>query len=221
MSKRALMIWGGWAGHEPEACTEIFATLLRKAGLEVQIADDLAVLCDESAMRDLALIVPMWTMGSIDKEQSQALKQAVRDGCGLGGWHGGMGDAFRQDVGYQFMTGGQWVVHPGGANVTYTVNITDHQHPITAGLPDFQLTSEQYYMHVDPSNRVLATTTFAGDQEAIDWIAGTVMPVAWTRSYGKGRVFYSSVGHIAKDFDEPTARELVRRGLLWAAGEES
>ena len=185
MSKRnALMIQGGWDGHEPTKCVEIFAPLLEEAGFNVRISDDLAVLCDESLMADMHLIVPVWTMGSIEKEQSQALRQAVRSGVGLGGWHGGMCDAFRQDVDYQFMTGGQWVVHPGGCIESYRVEINDvgKQDPIFSGLSDFtMLNTEQYYMHTDPGNQVLATTTFQGDQEGMDWIAGTVMPVVWKK----------------------------------------
>ena len=139
----------------------------------------------------------------------------MRGGVGLGGWHGGMGDSFRNNVDYQFMIGGQWVAHPGNI-IDYTVNITDHDDPITAGLSDFQMHSEQYYLHTDPSNQVLATTTFAGDQEGIDWIKDVQMPVVWKRMYGKARVFYSSLGHVASDFDVPEAREIQRRGLLWA-----
>jgi uncharacterized protein len=112
------------------------------------------------------------------------------------------------------MVGGQWVAHPGNI-IQYTVNITDSSDPIVAGLPDFQMRSEQYYLHTDPSNEVLATTTFDGTHCA--WIAGTTMPVVWKRRWGAGRVFYCSLGHVRADFDVPEAREIVRRGLIWAA----
>ena len=95
------------------------------------------------------------------------------------------------------------------------VNIIRHDDPITAGLQDFRMHSEQYYMHVDPSNEVLATTTF--DSPNYPWVNGTAMPVAWKRVWGQGRVFYTSLGHVAKDFDVPEAREIVRRGMLWAS----
>jgi type 1 glutamine amidotransferase len=126
-----------------------------------------------------------------------------------------MCDAFRQNCTYQFMTGGQWVSHPGGI-VDYVVNITAHNDPITAGLKDFKMKSEQYYMHTDPGNEVLATTTFS-DQYGTPWIKGTVMPVVWKRKWGQGKVFYTSLGHVAKDFEVPEAREILRRGMLWAA----
>jgi type 1 glutamine amidotransferase len=127
----------------------------------------------------------------------------------------GMADSFRNNTDYQFMVGGQWVAHPGGI-IPYTVNIVDHDDLITTGLDDFQMHSEQYYMHVDPSNEVLATTTFSGDY-GVPWIAGTVMPVVWKRHGCAGRVFYCSLGHVARDFDVPEAREIVRRGMLWAS----
>ena len=215
--KKALMVWGGWPGHEPEACVNIFAPLLREAGFEVGIADTLDVCLDVAKMAALDLVVPIWTMGTITHEQEKGLLTAVRNGVNLGGWHGGTADAFRNNVDYQWMIGGQWVAHPGNI-IDYRVNIGSHDDPITAGLSDFAMHSEQYYMHVDPSNEVLATTTFGG--EYAPWIAGTVMPVVWKRMFGKGRIFYSSLGHVAKDFDVPEAREIQRRGLLWAGGVE-
>ena len=124
-----------------------------------------------------------------------------------------MADSFRNNTEYQFMVGGQWVAHPGNI-IDYRVNIVSHQDPITTGIPDFDMHSEQYYMHVDPSNEVLATTTFKGD--ILSWIEGVVMPVVWKRKWGRGNVFYCSLGHVAKDFDVPEVREIVRRGLLWA-----
>jgi hypothetical protein len=153
-------------------------------------------------------------MGTITPEQEAGLLDAVRSGVGIAGWHGGMGDSFRNNTEYQFMVGGQWVAHPGNI-IDYEVNIIKPEDPIVAGLSDFKMHSEQYYMHVDPSNEVLATTTFSG--EYCEWIAGTVMPVVWKRRYGKGRVFYSSLGHVAKDFEVPEALEIMKRGMLWAS----
>ena len=215
-SKRALMVWGGWEGHEPKQCVEIFAPFLREQGYDVKIADSLDVYCDLSLMKELSLIVPVWTMGTITKEQLAGLMDAVHAGTGLAGWHGGMADSFRNACDYQFMVGGQWVSHPGNI-IDYTVNITNHDDPITKGIADFKMHSEQYYMHVDPSNEVLATTTFSGNEGNVPWIAGTVMPVVWKRRWGNGRIFYSSLGHVAADFDVPEAREIVHRGMLWAS----
>ncbi len=214
MSKKALIVYGGWEGHDPKETSHLFAGLLEEAGLEVVLSESLDSFLDGDLMGSVDLITPMYTMSTITKEQEQGLLVAVREnGVSLGGWHGGMGDAFRQNTEYQFMVGGQWVAHPGNI-IDYRVNITNSEHPITAGIEDFDMHSEQYYMHVDPSNNVLADTTFNGDHAS--WIDGTVMPVVWTRSYGKGKVFYSSLGHVVGDFDVPEAREIVRRGLLWA-----
>ncbi len=212
--KRALIVWGGWEGHEPEQCAAIFAEELRNAGFRVARETSLDVFLDAERLAATDVIVPLYTMSTITREQEGGLLEAIKSGVGCGGWHGGMADAFRQNTEYQFMVGGQWVAHPGGV-IDYTVQITDRDHPITAGLNDFAMHSEQYYMHVDPSNHVLATTTFNG--EHAPWIDGTVMPVAWTRRYGAGKVFYCSLGHVAADFDVPEARTMVTRGLQWAA----
>ncbi len=213
-TKRAMMVWGGWMGHEPKKCVDIFAPYLESQGYDVTISDTLDVYLDKDLMMGLNLVVPVWTMGSITNEQEAGLLEAVESGVGIAGWHGGMGDSFRNNVRYQFMVGGQWVAHPGGV-IDYEVNITKPEDPIVAGLDDFAMHSEQYYMHVDPSNEVLATTTFGGEHCA--WIEGTVMPVAWKRTYGAARVFYTSLGHIASDFEVPEARQIVERGMLWAS----
>ena len=214
--KRALMVWGGWAGHEPRQCVEVFAPFLEAQGYAVEISDTLEVYTDGEKMQSLSLVVPMWTMGEISKEQEKGLLDAVKSGVGLAGWHGGMCDSFRNNPAYQFMTGGQWVAHPGNI-IEYSVNITNHEDPITRGIPDFQMRSEQYYMHVDPANEVLATTTFSGEHGDAPWIKGAVMPVVWKKMWGEGRVFYSSLGHIAKDFEVLEAKEIMQRGLLWAS----
>jgi type 1 glutamine amidotransferase len=191
-----------------------FAPFLRQQGYEVTVSDTLDAYLDKDFLASLSLIVPVWTMGEISGDQFKGLRDAVASGVGLAGWHGGMCDSFRLNTEYQFLTGGQWVAHPGNI-IRYTVNITAKDDPITAGLDDFTMESEQYYMHTDPSNRVLATTTFDGAVHP--WIAGTVMPVVWTRTWDKGRVFFSSLGHVARDFDGPEARTMVDRGLLWAS----
>ena len=212
--KKALMVWGGWDGHEPKLCVDVFAPMLRERGFDVTISDTLDSYLNQELMQALDLVVPIWTMGTITKEQEKGLLDAIASGVGIAGHHGGMGDSFRNNVDYQWMVGGQWVAHPGNV-IDYEVNIINHDDPITAGLDDFAMHSEQYYMHVDPSNEVLATTTFSG--QYAEWVAGTVMPVVWKRRWGKGRVFYSSLGHKAHDFNVPQAKEIQIRGMMWAS----
>lgn len=212
--KKALIVWGGWEGHEPKLCTDIFAPMLRERDYDVTIADTLDIYLNTEFMMALDLVVPIWTMGTITREQEKGLLDAIASGVGVGGWHGGMADAFRNNTTYQWMVGGQWVAHPGNI-IDYEVNIIDHSDPITAGLSDFKMHSEQYYMHVDPSNQVLATTTFTGEHAA--WVKGTVMPVVWKRMWNQGRVFYSSLGHHASDFNVPEAKEIQIRGMMWAS----
>ena len=201
----------------------MFAPWLESQGFSVEVSDTLDAYLDADRLKELSLIVPIWTQGEITKEQATNLLSAVASGVGISGWHGCMGDSFRMSTDYQFMVGGQWVSHPGGY-IDYEVNIVDRDDPITAGLDDFKMSTEQYYMHVDPSNEVLATTTFTGDQQVsgtapyeCSWIAGCVMPIVWERMWGKGRVFYSSLGHKLDDFDVPEVMEIARRGMLWAS----
>lgn len=212
--KSALLVWGGWEGHEPRKCVELFAPFLKAQGYAVEISNTLDSFLDAAKLNALSLIVPSWTMGTITAEQTKGLLDAVANGVGLAGWHGGMGDAFRNNTEYQFMVGGQFVAHPGNIQ-EYTVHIVNHTDPITTGIKDFRMKSEQYYMHVDPSNEVLATTTFNGTDAP--WTKGCVMPVVWKRAWGKGRVAYCSLGHVARDFEVVEAREMVQRSMLWAS----
>ncbi|MCB1501125.1 MAG: ThuA domain-containing protein [Bauldia sp.] len=211
--REAMIVWGGWEGHEPGQGAAIVRAMLEEEGFKVRVETSTAAFADP-AIADLSLIVPIYTMAKIAKDEVANLEHAVRNGTGLGGYHGGMGDAFREAVEYQFMCGGQWVAHPGNV-IDYRVNITRRDDPVMAGIDDFDYHSEQYYMHVDPSNDVLATTTFSGDHAP--WIEGVVMPVVWKRKHGAGRVFYSSLGHVAKEFEVPEMRTILRRGLVWAA----
>jgi hypothetical protein len=211
--RKALIVWGGWNGHEPDRCAAIVADILEKDGFDVRVENATAAFADP-AIKDLSLIVPIYTMSKIEKAEVANLTNAVEGGVGLAGFHGGMCDAFREAVDYQFMCGGQWVAHPGKI-IDYWVDVAKPDDPITAGIKRFPYRSEQYYMHVDPSNEVLATTTFKGDHAW--WIDGVVMPVVWKRRHGKGRVFYTSLGHVAAEFEIPEMRTILRRGLNWAA----
>lgn len=211
--KQALIVWGGWEGHTPERSAAVVRAMLERNGFDVRVATATTAYSDP-AIHKLDLIVPMITMSSIAKEEVENLCTAVRGGVGLGGFHGTMCDAFRNETEYQFMTGGQWVSHPGNI-IDYRVNISKTDDPIMQGIADFDYRSEQYYMHVDPANEVLATTTFTG--EHCSWAKSVVMPVVWKKIYGAGRVFYSSLGHTADEFAVPEMATIVERGLLWAA----
>ena len=211
--REALIVWGGWSGHEPEQGARIVASMLESEGFKVHVENTTEAFADP-AIRNMSLIVPIVTMSKIEKEEVENLTAAVRSGVGLAGYHGGMCDSFREAVDYQFMCGGQWVAHPGGI-VDYQVDVAAPDDPIMQGLSSFAYRSEQYYMHVDPANQVLATTRFSG--EHAPWLEGVVMPVAWKRRHGLGRVFYSSLGHVTSEFAVPEMRTILERGLLWAA----
>jgi type 1 glutamine amidotransferase len=213
MTKSALIVWGGWDGHTPEQSAHVVGDMLKAHGFSVDIESTTEAFADEK-LGDYSLIIPAITMSRIEKEELTNLLAAVRAGTGLAGFHGLMCDSFRNEPDYQFMTGGQWVSHPGNI-IDYTVNVTKPEDPIMQGVGDFPYHSEQYYMHFDPSVEVLATTTFSG--EYFDEIEGVVMPVVWKRRFGKGRVFYSSLGHVADEFKVPQMRTIFERGALWAA----
>ncbi|MBU1174292.1 MAG: ThuA domain-containing protein [Alphaproteobacteria bacterium] len=213
--REAMIVWGGWEGHDPEKCAQIYRRWLHEDGFSVRIETDTKAFADPDIMK-LSLIVPVFTMSKIEKEEVQNLAKAIESGVGIAGHHGGMTDAFRDCVEYHFITGGQWVAHPGNI-IDYRVNITRPDDPIMHGISDFDYTSEQYYLHYDPSNEILATTTFTGEHAF--WIDGVVMPVAWKRHYGHGRVFYCALGHKAEEFDVPEMATMIRRGMNWAARE--
>ena len=219
--KKALIFQGGWDGHEPQLTSKRFAGLLEKNGIAAEIYDTTDCLADYEKLLTYDLIVACWTGGELKWEYSQNVTEAVARGVGIAGCHGGMCDAFRNDTNWQFMTGGQWVSHPGGDSVEYTVNIRRGSSPLVEGLEDFTVTSEQYYLHVDPAIEVLASTRFPNEKVTYYHSANKPidMPVIWTKYWGLGRVFYNSLGHHDDVFvNSPNAEILMERGMLWAAG---
>ncbi len=209
----AMIVWGGWHGHDPDLCASIYRTWLTAAGYDVRVETQTSAFADP-AIHDLSLIIPIYTMSKIEKAEALNLCAAVQGGVGLAGHHGGMCDAFRDSVEYQFMCGGQWVAHPGNI-IDFRVNVTRPDDPVMSGLKDFDYRSEHYFMHVDPGIEVLATTTFSG--EHAPWVEGVVMPVVWKKRYGKGRVFYCTLGHRAYELEIPEMKQIMTRGMAWAA----
>ena len=213
MKKKVLIMWGGNVEfHTPKATSELLAAELEQAGCRVRVEEGFTPLEDLKAIKKQDLIIPQWTIGSLTREQWSNLSQAVKGGVGVGGVHGGTGDAFRDNLGYQWMIGGQFVGHPHCGD--YVVRLTRTRSPITKGLKSrFNYNSEQYYMMVDPVIDVLADTVYKSPEGK-----KTVLPVVWTKMYGKGRVFYSALGHDAEEFAKfPDALAIAVRGLLWAA----
>jgi type 1 glutamine amidotransferase len=219
VARKALIVYGGWDGHHPKEISQLFDRVLKEEGFETELSDTLDAFKDESKLMSLALIVPHWTMGTLTAAEANPVFKAVRNGVGIAGIHGGMCDAFRNNCEWQFMTGGQWVAHPGNDGTKYTVNIRDKNHPITEGISDFPVSSEQYYMHVDPAVKVLATCRFptVGADGPHVGNGPVDMPALWTKVYGKGRVFYSSLGHHPSVAEAEPHLTLLRRGFNWAA----
>jgi uncharacterized protein len=219
-SKRALIVWGGWDGHQPEQVADLFGEILRGEGFEVEVSGSMDSFADADKVRSMSLLVPVITMSEITNEQFNPVAEAVRDlGVGMAGCHGGMCDSFRANTEWQFMTGSQWVAHPGNDGVRYTVHInSSNPHEITAGLGDFEVSSEQYYLHVDPGVNVLATCDFPTPGADGPHTGNPCkMPQVYTKTYGKGRVYYNALGHQRSVLEAEVPRELMRRGFLWAA----
>lgn len=218
--KNALIVWGGWDGHEPEKVANFFGDILRGENFHVTISHTLDSFADESLVNAQNLLIPVVTMSEITNEQFEPVRKAVAEhGIGMAGCHGGMCDSFRTNTEWQFMTGSQWVSHPGNDGVHYMININrSNPHEITDGLPDFEVASEQYYLHVDPGVNVLATCDFPTTGiEGPHTANPCKMPQVYTKMYGKGRVFYNALGHHADVLEAEVPRELMRRGFLWAA----
>ncbi|MCR2802283.1 ThuA domain-containing protein [Paenibacillus soyae] len=215
--RKALIVWGGWLGHQPEEVAAIFRGQLEAEGFEVEVSDKLEAFADVEKLKSLDLIIPLWTMGKIEQGLVNNISAAVQSGVGLAGSHGGMCDAFRENVDWQFMTGSQWVAHPGNDGVRYTVNISNSSSSLTEGIEDFEVSTEQYYLHVDPAVEVLATTRFPVAPGPHSANKPVDMPVIYTKRWGLGRVYYTSLGHQANIMDIPVVRELTLRGFLWCA----
>jgi len=222
-NKKVVYVWGGRL-HQPEKTVDLFVPWLRSEGAIVEVFNTLEVYADATAMEQADLIIQQWTMGEMTKNQSKGLQNAILNGTGMAGWHGGTGDSFRGDLKYQYMIGGQFVSHPGGKS-EYKVKIVDRKDSITKGVKDFYVkNTEQYYMLMDPNVKVLATSKYTkasylkkGSKKIENLVTGSIVPVVWKKNFGKGRIFYNSIGHNIEDFDGPELMEIQKRGIRWAA----
>lgn len=213
--KKVLMLIGGWEGHQPNKVAE-FAEHFLLQDFDITKSTELSLL----NAKDLAhfdLILPIWTFGKISEEQETALINAVQNGLGYVGWHGNT-SAFLESRLHKLLLGGQFVAHPGGESVEYSVNFCDND-SLVHQLKDFSVVSEQYYLLVDPAVKVLATTTIHGGD--MPWLKGTIMPVVWKRAWGDGRVFYCALGHTVDTLQNPNTTELLKRALNWACRNSS
>lgn len=217
MAKQALVLWGGWDGHQPKEIGELFVRVLKEEGFEVDFQSSLDAFNDAEKLCTYDLIVPIWTMGELTGEQESNVLAAVESGVGMAGCHGGMCDAFRNSCGWQWLTGGQFVSHPGNDGTKYQVQMVPGSSPLIDGIEDFEVSSEQYYMHVDPAIKVLAVTPMPVAPGPHTPNGQFQMPVVWTKYFGTGKVFYNALGHAPDIFDIPQALELMRRGFVWAA----
>ncbi len=213
--QKVLIVFGGWPWHYPGDGAKVLAGLLAEDGFEPTITEDYTMLAKAA---DYDLVVPIITNDQVDPATIMGLTAAVRNGTALGGYHCCMATSFRSSVQFHFMTGVQWVAHPGDETARYRVNVTRPDDPVMAGIKDFDYVSEQYYVHYDPTNEILATTTFTGEYDPVT--KGAVMPVVFKRRFGKGRIFWSALGHHPDELSHPEGQKILRRGLKWAARTE-
>jgi uncharacterized protein len=227
--RHAIVVRGGWDGHQPIEATDLFIPFLERNGFQVDVFDSPAPYADAERLATTDLIVQCVTMSTIEKEQFEGLRAAIEAGTGFAGWHGGIVDSYRNSSSYLQLVGGQFAEHPGKPAeerrgeasdnfVTHTIALTDagRSHPITAGVPDFELTTEQYWVLADDYNDVLATTTQAvrpGDP----WTRPITSPAVWTRQWGRGRIFVCTPGHTLEVLADANVRGIIERGILWAA----
>lgn len=211
--RKAIVVWGGWKGHEPEECAGIVGDMLRRDGFSTEVTGDLGIFGSPDIGK-ADLLVPIITGEKLEKAHADALVEAVRGGLGLGGPHGALATSFKESAPFRYVSGVTWVSHPGNV-IDFRVNITRQNDPVVQDIPDFDYRSEQYYLHYDPTIEVLATTTFTGEHD--EAVRNVVMPVVFKRHFGRGRVFYSALGHVAAEYEHRQMREILRRGLLWAA----
>lgn len=220
--KNVIFVYGGWQGHKPNESVDVFVPKLKEKGANVKVFNSLEVYTDQNLMAETDLIIQAWTMGEITNEEFKGLQTAVMNGTGFAGWHGGTGDAFRDNFNFQFMVGGQFVSHPGG-KIDFTVDIVDSDDFITKDINDFELKqTEQYYMLIDPNIKVLAISEFNRERyvkegQPENKVTGSIVPMVWKKNFGKGRIFYSSIGHNLTDFDVTEVLKIQMRGFEWAA----
>ncbi len=207
---RILLLYGGWKGHSPKKFADFTCQNLL-SNYDVVSTSDLRMLC-RKVLSDFDLILPIWTFGKITEKQEKGLFEAVADGLGYVGWHGNA-SSFMGSRMHKFLLGGQLVGHPGGNEIKYPVHFLNND-PLVEGLKNITVKSEQYYLLIDPSVKVLATTPIVGDN--MYWLKGVKMPMAWKRKWGSGRVFYCALGHTVDELKHLSVITLLSRSIKWA-----
>ncbi len=228
-NKTALVVRGGWDGHQPVEATELFIPFLKDNGYDVRVEESTKIYADAEYLAGVDLIMQCMTMTTIEKDECEGLRTAVENGTGMAGWHGGIADSYRNTSDYLHLIGGQFACHPGkhpdeltgeqsDNYIPYTVNMlaAAADHPITRGIGDFDLVTEQYWVLTDDYIDVLATTT-QKVREWDPWNREVTSPAIWTRQWGQGRIFVATPGHNTDVLKDTNVRTIIERGLLWAS----
>jgi len=227
--KKALVVRGGWDGHQPVEATQMFIPHLEANGFEVIVHEGASIYADAATMAATDLIVQCNTMTTIGKDEIAGLRTAVEAGTGLAGWHGGIADSYRDCADYLQLIGGQFAHHPGvhpseatgeqsDNYLPYRIDVLPEaaDHPIMRGIDSFDVVTEQYWVLSDDYIDTLATTTLPA-REWDPWNRPITSPAVWTRQWGDGRIFVSTAGHNVSVLENTTVRTIIERGLLWAS----
>jgi type 1 glutamine amidotransferase len=204
MSRINTLVFAGGAIHDWKGCSDTAIDWLsQRDEFEItKVEEDLDALVAPN-LDPYDLIVFYYTVGEISDAQKNGLLNHIASGKGYVGIHSAA-DSFRECPEYRAMVGGHFTTHPRYRD--YQVNVVDSEHSITEGLDEFMVTDEQYILDYDHRVHVLASALWKGD----------AMPVAWTKSWGNGRVFYLALGHDANACQHEMFGTLLQRGALWA-----
>ena len=221
-----LVVSGG--RHPYEESTPILLDFLREDGHEVQMTEDPSVLTTDAMQEFDALVFNTRREQEITLpyEQQVALTQFVGSGKGFVCVHisGCRPESWPE---YHDVTGGGWIsgesCHPPYGQ--FSVKVSNSDHPCAQGVSDF-VTSDELYIRLGwkPGNDVFLTADLEEGAHVCAgrsmFMAGGTYPMAWTRNYGNGNVFKTTLGHNGLSFQNEQFQRLILNGVNWVTSKE-
>lgn len=208
----------------------LIESIAKRRGWSVFHTESGAVHTPENLARFSAVVWHQVSGDVVDEAQKQALREWIEAGGGWVGVHGAGGDgayAWRWYV--EDLLGAQFIGHPMGPQFQDArLVVEDRGHPATAQLPESFVHNEEWYSF-DRSvrakgYRVLATVDESTYSPRLKFLGadrdlrmGGDHPVIWSHCAGKGRVFYSALGHQAKSYALPEMEHLLEGAIAWSA----
>jgi type 1 glutamine amidotransferase len=217
---RVLLTTGGH-GFQADPFYAMFDAMKDIDYTKAQLPKDAGLL--KPGLEDKYDVIVMYDMvAGISPEQQQAFVSLLEKGIGVVSLHHNLGahrdwDEFRKIIGGKFILaactieGRQYQKTPWSHDEHLRVTVCDQNHPITAGITDFEIHDETYgTYYTAPDLQVLLKTDHPENNPEI----------AWTKRYGNSRVFYLMLGHDAHAYGNPNFAKLVHQGIRWAAGRD-